>query len=220
MGISLTALTGIHSAATARARLTTIEEFLNGGIVQADLATDAWVRRQHIYRPEVRYPNWVRLVSADVHWRDVPVGRSSRSIHHAHQLGSAWQPVANASATITTSATTTVNVLLSMYVWQAGGVGVASPGGDDESVKACDVGIFVNGTQQTGCNRRVFMLGTDALYARKQVTMIKQFSLSAGVHDIQTMLKLNNAEFQPSSGKNYKRVYVDCRNLVIDAQYK
>lgn len=231
MGLSLATFTTATAlnAADLRTRLTSIEEYLNGGIVQADLTNTGWVKPFHIFKPEVRYPSWARLPTADVHWRFQPLSRQRRSVHSAHQVGQGWQPIRKAAATIIVNADNRpINILASMYVFQEegdeynGGAGANAPGSADESTLACEIALFVNDNEVSNTRRDVYMRGTDLHYRRAQHSWAVQTTLSTGVKDIAFKIRLNSTEFFPTdtSSLSFKRCVVDCRNLVIDCQYK
>jgi len=217
MAISLTALSGTHDASTLRARLTTIEEYLNGGIVAGDLSTSAWVKSQHIFRPELRFPQWSRMVTADTHWRAAPVRRQHRSLHHALQVGDEWQPIRGAAMTLKVPEDSLdVFILCSLYAWNVSAGNHTANAGSTEQTgsEAADIQLFVNGSASAGTLREVFFGGDFSHAARKQLTFAKQVSLNQGEHDIQVKIRLNSASYIPTS--TWKRMYVDCRYMVVD----
>jgi len=225
MGITLTALSGTHDASTLRARLTTIEEYLNGGIVQGDYASSQWAESFHLFRPDLKYPSWVDMPSCSVWWAEKGISRQRMSIHHAYQAPDQWQPIRGAARTIVIAEDSrTVNIMASLYAYQEGGAEYnkgagTAPANDDETLQVATFALFVNGNQVSSTERFLYARGTDLQYCRKQFVWTKQTTLSTGIKDIAIKVKLTSANLFPT-GSTYNRVLVDCRNLVVDAQYR
>lgn len=228
MGLSLgTFTTGTAiSASDLNARVVSVEDFLNEGIVQGDLDSAAWVATRHLYKPEFYGAPAPRChaVSGDVHWRMAPHhgGYTDLVVFHPEVVVGEWLPVPGLCARIhidSNAADVSMDIVATFHATEEYGVGAGV-----ESNLAADFALFLDGAAivATVTEREIFNNG-DALGERMGqqdkshvITWTKlEGTLTAGVHHL-------GVRIRPSSGNQelVKHIIVRGRSLLVDLHYK
>jgi hypothetical protein len=226
MGVSLSTFSDgtAISASDLRARVGTIEDFVNEGIVQGDYDSTAWTDTNHFYGPDFLYPNRMRFISSDISWRRTPGGHRNRSFHHHYSHAGAYVPVTGLGATFRVDADSTpLIVTASFYAWEIGGDLNAAADIENASYEAANFQLFVNGTAETETHRAIFAsVGTAGLYylvGRKQLAMVWAGTVNKGVNHVQVKVKVNTPSTGGGSGggNDWKHVYVEARSINVEA---
>lgn len=239
MGVTLpdfTDGTEIESAGI-RSKFNSIEEYLNGGIVQGDLANSRWVGPQKIYKPDFYGSPAPRMEaqSGDTHYRHVGDSRSERAVFHGDLDVKTYRGIPGLCATVKNPYTQTLraDIVANFFVWEDGGFNAFSTNPPFAKV-AARFAIFVDGSVVPGTERRMYnsvRSETDArLYARQQIGTIASVSLSPGVHQVgiycrvEEPLIASGGGTAPSPGDpgvadgdpEWNSIWVQCRNLIVD----
>lgn len=221
MGISLSTFSDgtAISASDLRARVGTIEDFVNEGIVQGDYDSTAWVNSQHIFGPDFLYPKHARFTSSDLHWRMTPDGRQNRSVHHDAAHLDHFVPVVGLGATVRIPANNTPIVIsASFYAWEAGGGNGSTPIVVEAS-QAAQFALFVNGTEQTGTRRDIYAsTSANAMMSRKQISIFWQGTIGVGIKEIQIKCRVEDTSGVPND--KWKHIWVETRSMFIDISNK
>jgi hypothetical protein len=210
-------------------RVEDVEDFLNGGVVTADLqSSPAWVQHQHIYKPEFygAPDSHVVAVSARTHWRQRGHDQYDWSVHHTSSANASFVSINGLAATVYVpnvggAANCFATILASFYAYEWGGFATA-----DESILVATFSLFVNGAEQTGTARTLFSnanaMSPSTVRSRKQHGIIKEVSLNEGIHHIDVRVKVEEPALYNDglSLSQHEHIIVAGRNLVIDLAVK
>lgn len=132
MGVTLTTFAdgAACQAAPVVANFSTIESYMNGGIVAADIAS-AQVETKHIFKPE-HYPSPLQGslgVSGDVYGSEVGMDRYDRSYHFWDLLSTQYNTVDDCMKTVYIDASSWVELCLSAYIQIRNGANVGAATG-------------------------------------------------------------------------------------------
>ena len=209
-------------------RVEDVEDFLNGGVVAADLQASEWVQSHHIYKPEFYGSPDPRAVavSARTHWRERGHDCYDWSVHHSTSANAAYVTVNGLGATVHVpkmggGTDCFATVLVSFYTYEWGGLAVT-----DEATLVATFDLFVNGTKQTGTMRTLFSSDSavppSTVRSRKQHNMMKEFKLSEGIHHIDVRVKVEQpASYLPATGTStHEHIIVSGQSLLVDLAVK
>lgn len=197
------------------AAITAIEDYINGGIVDADVRTAPWVKSTHLARTSFYGSPAPRANGStfDVHWRGTGFDMASRVYLHP-DVSSEYTPVRGLCATIKISDDNTpVNVLSTFYTFEFGG---NEGGGDPWDTRECAYFvIFVDGVAQQSTIRTLYtMTEQNMILVRKQHSMSIPIQLDKGVHSIGVYCSVEVRP--PGFEDDWFHVFVDAKSLVLD----
>jgi len=210
-----------------KTRLTTIEQWLNYGIVTADLPNAS----RHIKPFQIYKPNFYgapaprcEAISSDTHYRWNPDSDVDRSIHHmdihAGHLSNdhGWVVVKGMGARVKVPyATGTADVMCNFYTYETGGELDGTQAANLETARCAEFALFVNGARRVGTLRPIFS-GTDhanvAMYSRKNHSAVFSMALTRGIYDISLRVRVIY-----NGGGDWKHIWVRGRSLVAEAHW-
>ena len=220
MGVSLTAFVNSDTvtAAIIQARMETIEAFINGGMVTADLDTSPKpIQTRHLFAPEFKGSPAPRtlLISGDCHYRYTGFDRWERAIHHQDSGALTRICVSGLQATFhTPSGTTYADILTSFYAWESGATN-ASP---VDSALCATFDVHIDDVAQTASERSLFDAGTGTYkFARKQHSIARHASFTQGIHTVGVRVYIEVSTF---GSRLWKHIFIQGRSLVVDLETK
>jgi len=221
MGITVSTFTTATavSAADIITEVERIEEFINGGIVAGDLQTSStWVDSTHIFKPDLSTKRSV-CVSGDIHHRSAGFDLWERSLHYPDASADTWVPIRGTSATFHVPAMNTVycDILASLYVWEVGGD--LSTATERENTRCAQLALFINGSRWAGSIRKLFAsTDGDYYFARKQHCWVGHTAalLVEGINTVEVRIRVD--ALSTYTGRDWKHIFVEGRNMVIDTQ--
>lgn len=217
MGFTLTAFADgtTMAASDVRARINTIEQWLNESSLTTDLkSSSSWVDRVHVFKPEFSGAPAPRCVAvtADTHWRTFVLNVQTRAFHHSDVMPDTYVNVPGGAATFHVPFDTTpVIFLASIYAWQYGGLGAAT-----ETQQAAVFALYVDGSQVAATQRPLYTQSNgNFLFARKQLSTVYMTTLNKGIHHAGVRVKVD-----ARTGNDVQHIFVDARNLVVDVLHR
>lgn len=197
-------------ATELRARNESVRRYVGEEILATDRAAGALLN-QHVYRPDFMADRAV-FTSGEHYWSSRPdnvpdqlfwTSYVSTSGSHGFYIPNLTRTI-SIPENISTNGGHRVKVQTSFAIWEFGGNADATvPACDESTYVGWTVGLAVNGSWdqvQTGC-KGSWTGGTSAgggnavpFYPRKQMCLVRDLTLNAGVHDIGMMIFPNGNE--------------------------
>jgi len=206
-----------------------LEEWLNGGIVAADLKTSSWVKARHI-DPADFYgspaPRW-EGVSRIVHHRKVGPRLEDVALFVDDVAAGRWVTVPGLAARLRVhpqvNRSVSIETTCSFYAYEVGGSAASATGNDETATALCaEFALFSNGTQISGTLRKQYR-GTAAnkFYARKQHSIQRLIhGVSDGINDVSVKVKVYTASLNGDPQvRDHKFVRVQARNFISKVLY-
>jgi hypothetical protein len=204
-------------ASDVGSRVEDVETFINEGIAQPDIQTAAWVKMQHVFKPEFYGSPAPRChaVSADTHYRYRSFDVQSRSMHHIETFGGGFVNIPGLCATVKIPEDNVpVDVMAAWYAWQFGGLGSTQ-----EDEQCAEFRLFVDGSAVIATRSALYTNNAaNQIYARKQMSIATQLFLNKGIHHVG--IRINVFEPTSTQKKDWFHIFIDPRTLVIDAQVR
>jgi len=196
------------TAADMRSRVQTIENYVNGGIVQGDRTTN-WLSSGHVYTPDFQYGygNYARLpmTGGQLHWNMLPGNPNLMSVF-TFQTGNGYVQAPGLTRTIqvpeATNSRYRAMILASFWIYEYGGgatggtTTAAPPFLDESTYQAGTAALTINGVL-IAATERPFYSASDAtattgggatsgmIYCHKQYGIVYPFNWqSAGVFSV------------------------------------
>lgn len=234
----------VINAADFNTRFTKITDFLNGGIVAGDLQTSSkWVKPRHLVPP--RYfgapaPR-VLMPSADLHHRNVDQQLINSVVFAEDGCSDQWLAIPGLSATFYVDvpdghSNALLDVDAHFLAFEEGGLDsdlAITTGGagtytnvESNSYIAAVFALFIDGSRKTYSQRNLFSstnggastpTSTPPTWSRKHHNITAHHSaLDAGMHSVSVRVKINNIA---TTNRNWNRVWIQARGLLVDVQY-
>lgn len=243
MALTLTTFASgaVIDATTMRARIATIEQYLNEQIANADKDQTLWVTTDHLFAPEffgAPDPH-ARFPSGATHFRHVRPDNVLRTVHHQEVGPSQYVPVPGLQATLFVPEALDAGagldyrlmVRASFYAFELGGQGTnsgvdASLEGPAPVAQAATIALFFDGTAQAGTLRYLWASGNPVvptpgvvtynwngcIFNRKMYAYTwSSPTVSAGLHHVGVYVRVN-ATAAPTP--SWRHIFFDTRNLV------
>lgn len=211
----------VINATTIRERLSSIELYLNEQSLAADRGT-AWLQSNHVYRPDFYgSPNpHTTLTSGESYFRQRSDSDQLRSwwSRYLGESATGYFPVPGLTATVQIPENINANgghrtrIFASFYAYEFGGV---DGNMDETSPQGARFALTVDGTVVVNYDRPIYKGSSTsadeayAFYPRKQVSIIDEYGLDAGIHHFGVAVSPNN------QGTNTKHVVVVQGNLIV-----
>lgn len=239
MGLSLTTVADgtTITAAAIEGYISTIETYLNEGVVSGDLLSTAWVESTHVFKPEFfgSPDKRAELMSGDAHYRVQGDSMYTAAAFH-HDLikdGTAYVP--GLQVTFKCPANTYVRVLCSFAAFEWGGIGAVDegPAALTPLPRAGTFKLHLDGSTVGGftTTRPLYESGMSdpaaptqeescvvgALVARKQHSIAEYVLVgTAGTHTLGVALTIPKPGIGASASYDQRHVFVLQRSIVVD----
>lgn len=225
------------TAAGFQSRFEAIEDWINGGIVQADLkSSSTWVGTEHIVKSEFYgSPNQrVQLASAHTHYRYNNGQLENRFLVYDDISPDTYIPIPGMAATVRVLPPHAAGVAwldIATSWWCYGEGGNLAGGPTYEEVDASQMAtykLFIDGVAVDGTERELFPTfydGTpneDRRYLRKNHAIVHSVaSLSPGIHHVWVAVKPHAATnlALAAYARDWIRTWTGCRSFLCDVLY-
>jgi hypothetical protein len=220
MGVSITAFNNgdVMDPAVTTTNFTTIRNWLNGGIVTADIAdgtipTRAFRKLDH-YAAGSKRSTGVTGTTTRAAVSDDPVSRIYCTVD-SHGLAQ-WEDVATMKARFVAEDAGNVEVVFEWWAWA-----IQSDQAQCEALATCEWRFVFNGTDITAAHRTLRDAGTEAgagtgggpyAYAARNFQMILQRPVSVGVNSVGLQVKCNAL----AARTNYALIIVGARQRHLE----
>ena len=206
----------VMSVSDMKARMQTVEDWINGGHIVGDLLTDSKIVRDHIYGPDFYgspAPR-VEFASGDVHSRVVPWDWTRASVHD-HRIradgptGVFHVPVDNMCVTLKLQEASKLWIEASWWAMERGATATYAP--VHSTTKVATFSYFENGASHNSTKRRLHGSGSEhRWWAAQNFSLTFQTTLAAGVHSLGIQCKTNTGNLAEG-----REIYVGARNLQV-----
>tara|TARA_R110000751_G_scaffold18291_5_gene55773 strand:+ start:3348 stop:4040 length:693 start_codon:yes stop_codon:yes gene_type:complete len=230
MPVSIAPFVGgdIITASSVLERLDDMEKFVNGGISSSDLKSTAWVKTEHIAKPEFFASADKRFqgVSSDIHHRRRPQTIQQFSLFTEDMGAGDYFPIPSLSTSFYCHGSAVLDVYASFWAYETGGDDTDDKG--DDNTRAALIKMFVDGTKQDSTQRRVTghcepstanLNFLEKFHRRNHhVTYRHSVALTRGPHTVSFRIQMYNTNSY--STRDYAKVYIGTRSFVCNLQYK
>lgn len=204
------------SASSLLSRIEDAEKYINEQIATGDLqSATPWVGSELIYPPDFfgdPAPR-VEAQSFDVYFRVTRTPEVNRdynwTIVRPESSPDVFVPVPGLATQVRIEADSTwVTIVASWYAFASEcTIGFAG----DETVLAATFALFVDGTEITSTQRKVYN-GIGVMLFRKQLSIAIATTLDKGIHDVSIQIKVETAAVDSGGAHG---IFIYSRNLVV-----
>jgi len=213
----------VIDAAELMSAVQAIEDHINGGIIDSDVRTSAWVKSSHLGRTSFYGAPAPRAngVTFDVHWRGTSSDMRSRVYLHP-DVSTKYTPIRGLCATIKVPEDNTpCNVLCTFYTFEFGGAEILSGLNPYDTVECANFMLFVDGVAQESTLRPLFtMTEANFIFTRKQHSISIPIQLDKGVHDIGVYCSVTARGAGGAPSDSWLHIFVDAKSLVLDVMVR
>ena len=223
MGLSISNFVGgsVITASDLLEKQDDVERFINGGIEATDLKSSSpWVDSKHIVKPEFYGSPAPRTLSTtfDAHYRKTSNAITESALFYEDISTNDWLVIPGLGASFHLPQEAYCQIYANFYVFGAQSGGYPS---DMERWRSAYFSIHVDGVTQDSTYRSHYGATAAGLNtAKKQHSMAYAVDgvLARGNHSVSVRIKVQkNAAI---GTRNWERIYVGARNLVVHLNYK
>ena len=228
MGLSISNFTGgsIITATDVLNRVDEVEKFVNGGIVAADLKSSSpWVDAKHIVKPEFYGSPAPRThgTTFDAHYRRTSGALQESTLFYEDISTDDWLVIPGLAASFHIPAEAYCQIYATFYLFGSQG-GTYPNSAFMEDFRSAYFALHVNGTVKNSTYRSMWA-GTDGFQnlAKRQhsIAYAVDGTLARGNHSVSVRIKMQkNSTASALTLRNWEKVYVTARNLVVHLNYK
>lgn len=198
-----------------------VEEFINGGIEATDLRTSpAWVDSKLIVKPEFYGSPAPRThgTTFDCHHRRTTNALTETALFYEDITTDEYLSIPGLGASFHLPQEAHCQIYATFYVFGTQGGSYPS---DLEHWVACNFRLFVNEDGKSSTTRSHYASASGSEFqSRKQHSIAHAVNgtLARGNHSVSVRIKMNKNS--ATATRNWEKIYVGARNLVVHLSYK